>query len=905
MLILRTKPRTYLLNSYLFECSLFRHFFLRGNTTFKFGPEQEGSEFILPFYIMVTAVSASLSLAPRSARMSAHTSSSAPKTSKASVRPRPRETGPLKGVVAIVDVRVGGEAQIDCSDVVSRKLREMGASTVKRLTPKITHVVLSHFTPAWKTKILKWQGSGGSMAAAAARYGLKIVSQLWVNACFVSKRCMDERPFFPVSKLTTVKQKSTTDAISKEAATTPLSNYKNLKAMNKSSRKRALSMEPMTSDAIIKILGSAIEVAEINTLRKVLDTPKKQTIQSKCVSSSAKRRKTLNGPLTQLVEDEVTVSQASEFVAESESDHQNDGNEKVIKDAVTQNIHSGRQTSPAPRIESGCLSPSSSTPATSSGDSNLTPSNHDSKQEPTARELRRKNRSSLTYGSGLMLKSGIWSCGVCGCSNPGSQRHCSDCQVSRGSTKSLNGNIATVSPAAVGDTKEHSLKTPATPSTSTLTSKTSTAEKSVTPEDASSVTMINRPSAAERASNCLMRPTVSSAAKTRNSISTAVRTIPSDTKIKSLHAAIEVQKQSPTVLSSASNQATRYTLAPGPVSLDVQPKIPLKAMDRRSTGRNTKKRARSPALNNRLATPVLKKGRQDSTHETTIGQRPLATPGSVSGFIRKHREGNSTPIPMAMSFSSTTNRTTTRKRSRNIFGITGVSSETRGVLQCAIHAIDANMANEDGYKKARVVKSVDYAAGVTHLIVGRDARRTMKVLFAIARGAWIVTEDWVFSSLEQERWLPEEDYEVTIFANKYSREHPEFRQLFKATKFFVGSKVEPSREVLQSLIQVAGGEICNQISVADICICGDASLLKRAQRMGIRAVTSKWVFDSIATMKLVDDAIYATTDALDAPVKTPSKRCREVESFGTPAFTPLKRRPDTNLGLEAHSTVPE
>ncbi|KAL7993193.1 putative BRCT domain, microcephalin, BRCT domain superfamily [Plasmopara halstedii] len=187
---------------------------------------------------MVTAVSASY-LWPRSARMM-RIRRPVPKR-KASVRPRPRETGPLK-VYAIVDVRVGGEAQIDCSDVVSRKLREMGASTVKRLTPKITHVVLSHFTPAWKTKILKWQGSGGSMAAAAARYGLKIVSQLWVNACFVSKRCMDERPFFPVSKLTTVKQKSTTDAISKEAATTPCQ-IQELKAMIKAVE-ATLSMDP-------------------------------------------------------------------------------------------------------------------------------------------------------------------------------------------------------------------------------------------------------------------------------------------------------------------------------------------------------------------------------------------------------------------------------------------------------------------------------------------------------------------------------------------------------------------------------------------------------------------------------------------------------------------------------------
>uniref|UniRef100_M4BLB7 BRCT domain-containing protein n=1 Tax=Hyaloperonospora arabidopsidis (strain Emoy2) TaxID=559515 RepID=M4BLB7_HYAAE len=165
------------------------------------------------------------------------------------------------------------------------------------------------------------------------------------------------------------------------------------------------------------------------------------------------------------------------------------------------------------------------------------------------------------------------------------------------------------------------------------------------------------------------------------------------------------------------------------------------------------------------------------------------------------------------------------------------------------------MTNDTGYRKARMVKSVDYAAGVTHLIVGKGAKRTIKVLFAIARGAWIVSEDWAFSSLEQERWLPEEDFELTMFANKYSREHPESRQKFKGMKFFVGPNVEPSREVLQSLIQVAGGE---------------------------------WVFDSIAAMKLEDESKYNFTVPMDVLAKTPLKSCQAVAS-----------------GLEAHSTVPE
>ncbi|KAE9298358.1 hypothetical protein PR003_g23263 [Phytophthora rubi] len=677
---------------------------------------------------MVAAVSVSLSAGPRSTRMTTRTaprprsaagsvasaSSRAAKTSSTSsapVRRRPRTAstaGPLKGVVAMVDVRVGADAQIDCSDVVARKLRELGASTVKRVTPKLTHMVLSHYTPAWKTKIAKWQAGGGSMAAAATRYELKIVSQLWVNACYVSKKRMDERPFFPVSQqsvagavVSTAKPKlkrrqslgadapkaasETTETQEADNATKTTNTKKTdtgtnanvaapstpppkiNKALNGARRKRrAHSMEPMTSDAILKMLGSTEPAPEAT----VLSTPT-QPIRQRTMSSSAKRRKTLNGPPTQQDEDEITASQVSGIVAESDSENEQEEEEEAQRSEVIVILDS--QASPAPlerkQESSGVLTGSSTTPTASGADFSIgTPDDSSAKKEPTARELRRRNRNSLSYGGGLTLKSGIWTCTACGCSNPRTRRFCTDCHAARGSAKSPGADsVATASPATVASIVADSPKTPATAAATT--------PASITP-------------------------------------------------------------------------GTQTTPAP--------------------------------------ATPVSK---------TPPSKRKSTAP-----------------------------------------------------------------------------------------------RRTIKVLFAIARGAWIVTEDWAFSSLEQERWLPEADFEITMFANKYSREHPESRQIFKGMKFFVGSNVEPSREVLQSLIQVSGGEICKQISVADICICGDASLFRRAQRTGTRVVTSKWVFDSIATMKLEDDSKYTFTDSFG--------------TFGTPAKTPLKKRAAAS-GLEAHSSVPE
>ncbi|KAL4172695.1 hypothetical protein KRP22_007858 [Phytophthora ramorum] len=915
---------------------------------------------------MVVSVSVSLSTEARTSRGTTRRSPRAAASSAAASsgpqRRRHSSGGPLKGVVAMVDVRVGADAQIDCSDVVARKLRELGASTVKRLTPKLTHLVLSHFTPVWKTKIAKWQTGGGSMAAAATRYELKIVSQLWVNACYVSKKRMDERPFFPVSQQSveenarnigkpklkrrqslgaeaskamdagtekqapkTAEKKAKPKAKAATAAPStppPTSNFKINKALTGGRRKRrALSMEPMTSDAILKMLGTtepALEPAQLST--------PKQPIRSKSVTSSAKRRKTLNGPPTQQDEDEVTASQASGIVAESESENEK---EDEIKTAAREMIEimdsQASQASPSPLESAVAESGSISTPAGSGGFNIGTPDDGSSTKEPTARDLRRRNRNSLSYGSGLTLKTGIWSCAACGCSNPRTRRFCTDCQATRGSAKSPGADsLVTASPETAA-TVSGSPTTPATP-TATASARTTPKVKTPTPKKKTrtpgSVSKMKTPSSSpsllERTPRSLTRPTASSAAKMRSPSPAVSRITRSASRETTPSSASRSRTQSPAARSSTTpSQVKRISLASASVSKDVRLKKPavkkaqrklptatdpssgMKAQRKLSTTTDPssamkltqsadKKRARPLVSSSSLTTPVVKKARRDNK-ENTIDAKYTATPGSVSMFPRKYRDVNSTPIaaiPMAMSFSSTTSRKTPRKTPRNVIGITGVSSEARGVLQCAIHAIDANMANESGQRKARVIRSSDYSSGVTHLIVGKETRRTIKVLFAIARGAWIVTEDWAFSSLEQERWLPEEDFEVEMFANKSSREHSESRQIFKGMKFFVGPNVEPSREILHSLIQVAGGEICNQISVADICICGDSSVFRRAQRTGIRVVTSKWVFDSIGTMKLEDDAKYGYMDPIGTPAKTPRKASRAA-------------------GLEAHSTVAE
>lgn len=219
---------------------------------------------------------------------------------------------------------------------------------------------------------------------------------------------------------------------------------------------------------------------------------------------------------------------------------------------------------------------------------------------------------------------------------------------------------------------------------------------------------------------------------------------------------------------------------------------------------------------NSINTPPVKRQR---TTPTPASREKITNNLFADEKFGASQSSISTPQPLRSSQSLGTPASLQKSlpNKRCVIGITGVDSEARGVLECAVHAIDANVSSNEGHRKTRVVKSLDYASGVTHLVVAKDTKRTIKVLFAIARGAWVVSEEWVLKSLENERWLPEAEFEVDMYANKYSRTHPDERQIFKGIKFFVGSSVDPSRETLQSLIQCAGGEVTRSCLLVTRC----------------------------------------------------------------------------------------
>jgi len=140
-----------------------------------------------------------------------------------------------------------------------------------------------------------------------------------------------------------------------------------------------------------------------------------------------------------------------------------------------------------------------------------------------------------------------------------------------------------------------------------------------------------------------------------------------------------------------------------------------------------------------------------------------------------------------------------------------------------------------------------------------QSSRTLKVLFALARGAWIVSPAWVLTSLENGKWLDEEPFETSKFVgaskSRKSREEGEGGLLenagfwlqsykpSKKSKTKVEEKEEiklslggdekeryvlcihvaddneaPSSEVLKNLVRTAGGKVASGFFSCDICI---------------------------------------------------------------------------------------
>nr|CAD7455205.1 unnamed protein product [Timema tahoe] len=140
----------------------------------------------------------------------------------------------------------------------------------------------------------------------------------------------------------------------------------------------------------------------------------------------------------------------------------------------------------------------------------------------------------------------------------------------------------------------------------------------------------------------------------------------------------------------------------------------------------------------------------------------------------------------------------------------------------------------------------------TH-VVSDGPKRTLNMLRGIARGCWILTQEWIFRSLERGRWLEEEEFEIDDFSSAVKQcrlEKQCFGPAFKQVLFrpcgpiFVAHGTCPPATDLQDLVKLCGGRVAKSPRGAAIAV----GVPVRNEQ--VACVSENWVLDSIMWNRL-------------------------------------------------------
>ncbi|XP_034040510.1 microcephalin [Thalassophryne amazonica] len=171
-----------------------------------------------------------------------------------------------------------------------------------------------------------------------------------------------------------------------------------------------------------------------------------------------------------------------------------------------------------------------------------------------------------------------------------------------------------------------------------------------------------------------------------------------------------------------------------------------------------------------------------------------------------------------------------------------------------------SMPTEKQHTVLQVVKAlggfsvVDQVCESTTHVVSGSQRRTLNILFGIARGCWILSYEWILWCLEKRQWVPEEPYELSdqfpaaqicrLQRHLSAGEHQQ--DLFQGQPaMFVSQHSQPPTQSLVELIQLCGGTVCKTVRQAGICI----GKYSGRRPEGSRILSEQWVLDSITYLK--------------------------------------------------------
>ena len=160
------------------------------------------------------------------------------------------------------------------------------------------------------------------------------------------------------------------------------------------------------------------------------------------------------------------------------------------------------------------------------------------------------------------------------------------------------------------------------------------------------------------------------------------------------------------------------------------------------------------------------------------------------------------------------------------------------------------------------------SSAITHLIIG-DNRRTLKVMLAVMRGAYLLTPTYVTDSVAAGYWLPEDAYLADVVfqsgalkARQFLSGSSDAPYLLKGKKVAIynGKRTMASSDtygVVRRICQELGGTLFH-ISEADIVIIMNDEESRRPSGLKDTAITvqREWLFQSACEYELLDTAEF-------------------------------------------------
>ena len=149
----------------------------------------------------------------------------------------------------------------------------------------------------------------------------------------------------------------------------------------------------------------------------------------------------------------------------------------------------------------------------------------------------------------------------------------------------------------------------------------------------------------------------------------------------------------------------------------------------------------------------------------------------------------------------------------------------------------------------------------SHVISG-EGKRTLNLLKGLLAGCWLVTKEWIVSSLEAGHWVDEEPYEMVDFSPAVRTlriERETWRETFKSELFkevgaiYISPNCRAPKDELKQLVHAGGGLVTGQARLAKVKVgdCGPSAATSSHSgdeddsHNEVFHETEKWILDSV------------------------------------------------------------